>query len=279
MLAHLVLAHDKPKQLQRLVSRLCHKDDHIYIHLDAKAAFHSFEALSSMPGVHFIRKNIKVVWGEYSIVQATLNSLMEILGSGNHYSHINILSGRDYPLQSATKIHDFFAENTGKSFVWYDKIFNDWVHGQVRIKQYDFGDYGFPGRFAMAKIVNKVMPARKLPDGFTAYGRSQWMTLTPEAAEFSLKYIKDHPALERFFRMTWAVDEVFFQTILCNSPLIDSIVNDNLRYIELDPGFRPVVYNMSHANALVNSGKLYARKFDIDLDSGIFDYIDKNAGV
>jgi hypothetical protein len=77
--------------------------------------------------------------------------------------------------------------------------------------------------------------------------------------------------------MTWAVDEVFFQTILCNSPLKDTIVNDNLRYIALQPDFRPVVYTMSDAPTLASCGKFYARKFDLNKDAAIFDYLDKLA--
>ena len=77
--------------------------------------------------------------------------------------------------------------------------------------------------------------------------------------------------------MTWAVDEVFFQTILCNSPLRDTLVNDNLRYIALNEGFRPVTYTIGDADTLTSSGKFYARKFDSNVDSAILDYLDKQA--
>ena len=93
----------------------------------------------------------------------------------------------------------------------------------------------------------------------------------------AIKFIKTNRATDRFFRMTWCVDEVFFQTILCNSHLSGTVVNDNLRYIELDPGFRPKVFKIEDGETLLSSGKLFARKFDYTVDSAIFDYLDSRS--
>ena len=38
-------------------------------------------------------------WGEYSVIEAMLNGLREIIATGIGYSHINLLSGADYPLR------------------------------------------------------------------------------------------------------------------------------------------------------------------------------------
>jgi len=274
-LAHLVLAHNHPLQLERLVKRLSDADAHVYIHLDAKTDIAGFEHIGSIPNTSFIKNRVNVKWGEYSTIQGTLNAMEEILAAGTTYSHINLLSGADYPLQSNAATQKFLFANADKTFMWYDQIFDNWVHGQVRINKYDFGDYGFPGRYQAAQLVNKILPDRKLPGNMIAYGRAQWLTITPESAAYVINFIKNNRAARRFLRMTWCVDEVFFQTILCNSPLKDKIVNDNLRYIELDPGFRPVVITTQHLDRLLASGKFFARKFDYNIDSAIFDELDK----
>ena len=274
-LAHLILAHNHPKQLERLVKRLSHKDADVYIHLDAKADIAAYDTIKALPNTFFTNNRIKVGWCEYNTIQATLNAMEEILATGITYSHINLLSGNDYPLRSAEPIQQFLFANTGKTFIWYQLIFNDWADGQARMNNYDFADFGFPGRYLLSKIFNKVLPKRKLPDNLVAYGRSQWFTITPQCAQYVIDYIKKHPAVERYFRMTWAVDEVFFQTILCNSPLKDTLVNDNLRYIILNEEYRPVTYTIEDAPALSSSGKFYARKFDNNVDTAIFDYLDK----
>ena len=276
-IAHLILAHNNPIQLARLVKRLSNKDADVYIHLDLKTDAKEFEHIKELPNTFFIKKNVDVMWCEYSTIQATLNGMEEILATGIPYSHINLLSGNDYPLKNAEHIQQFLSANTGKTFMWYDLIINDWVHGQIRMNTYYLGDYGFPGRYQLTSIINKILPKRKLPGSLTAYGRSQWLTITPECAAYVIKYVKDNRSAARFFRMTWAVDEVFFQTILCNSPLRDILVNDNLRYIALNEGFRPVTYTIGDADTLTSSGKFYARKFDSNVDSAILDYLDKQA--
>ena len=276
-LAHLILAHNHPHQLARLVARLNHPGADVYIHLDLKADISAYDAIKSMPNTFFIKERVKVMWGEYSIIQATLNGMVEIIGTGKEYSHINLLSGNDYPLKGATDIHQFFFSNAGKTFMWYDLIFDDWNHGQARIKNYYLGHYRFPGRYHLASLMNKILPARKLKKNIVAYGRSQWLTLTPACAVYVIDYMKNNPGMERFFKMTWAVDEIFFQTILCNSPLRDTLVNDNLRYNALQPNFRPVTFTIADAAVLSATGKFYTRKFDMNVDGAILDYLDSIA--
>lgn len=75
--------------------------------------------------------------------------------------------------------------------------------------------------------------------------------------------------------MTFCADELVFQTILLNSPLKDSIVNDHLRLIKFDPGvYRPRILTIAEAGLLENSGKFFARKFSIEKDTEILDYLD-----
>jgi hypothetical protein len=276
-LAHLILAHNNPSQLERLAKRLSHPDADIYIHLDNKTDIAAYQPIKDIPNTFFIKKRVNVAWGEYSVMQATLNGMEEILGTGIAYSHINLLSGNDYPLKSAAEIQKYFFANPGKTFMWYEPIFDEWNHGQARMNNYYFGDYGFPGRHHLANLANKVLPKRRLPGNLTAYGRAQWLTITPAGAAYVINYIKNNPAAERFFRMTWAVDEVFFQTILCNSPLLNTLVNDNFRYVVLQPDFRPATLTIADSDALLTSGKFYARKFDTNTDAAILDYIDEKS--
>ncbi len=277
-LAHLILAHNNPLQLARLVNRLAHEDADVYIHLDLKTEMGPFVAIGSLMNTHFIVNRENVAWCEYSAITATLNGLEEILATGTVYSHINIISGNDYPLKSANEIQDFFFANIGKTFMWYDKIPDNWVAGQARIHTYYFGDYGFTGRYHLGVLANKLLPKRQFPKGLTPYGRTEWLALTPEAAAYTLQYIKTHPAIQRYFRMTWAVDEVFFQTILCNSPLRETIENRFLHYLVLNEIYRPITFTMAHAADLAASGKLFARKFDMTVSPEILDYLDRTSG-
>jgi len=278
-LAHLILVHKDPLQVERLVKRLCHPDADIYIHLDAKAEMELFKYLEELNNVFFIKKRVKIHWGNYSIIQATLNSFDQILSTGNQYSHVNLLSGQDYPLKNNNCFIDFLSNNTNKTFMHSLSIDDEWQEAQPRINRYHFGDFMFRGRHRLQQIVNFFTPLRKMPAGLKPYGRSQWFTITPACALYCINFLKDNPGVKNYFRMTWGPDEFLFQTLLYNSPFRDSIVNDNLRYIHFEPGeHHPQTLTIADADELVRSGKFFGRKFNTEQDSEILNYMDTVAG-
>ena len=61
-IAHLILAHENPLQLKRLIQRLSHDDAKFYIHLDLKVDITPFLLLQSEQ-VNFIVKRVRVRWG------------------------------------------------------------------------------------------------------------------------------------------------------------------------------------------------------------------------
>ena len=275
-IAHLILTHANPAQLERLLGKLDHEDAHVYIHLDLKTAIQPFLHLANDKKVFFINNRVKVAWGGFTIVEATLNGFAEILASGRSYDYINLLSGQDYPIKSAHLIHDFFAKNTGKIFMHTLSVDDEWHEAKTRITEYHFVNHQFPGRYRLQQLVNAIMPKRKLPDGIKAMGRSQWFTASWESIAYVLDYIKTNGWVKRFFRYSWAADELIFQTILYNSPFKADIVNDNLRYIDWsEKKASPKLLTMDDAPALLASEKLFARKFNMDVDKKILDYLDE----
>ncbi|MDR3712090.1 MAG: beta-1,6-N-acetylglucosaminyltransferase [Puia sp.] len=275
-LAHLILAHNNPPQLERLVKRLIYENTDIFIHLDAKADKSEFAEIERLPNTFFVANRTKVSWADYNMITATLNGIKEILKTGNDYSHINLLSGADYPLKDPASIQKFLFENPDTTFMRFKHVYNEWQESKSRFTLYHFGDYRLPLKWQAQSLANKLLPERKLPNGLEPYGFSQWFTMTPACARYTLEYLEKHAAVRRFFRMTWAADELFFQTILLNSPLKDTIVNDHLRYIKFKrAACNPETLTYADKDALINSGKFYARKFDAARDATILDYLDQ----
>lgn len=278
-LAHLILAHHNPSQLERLIKRLIYTRTDIYIHLDAKTDSKEFSHLALLENVFFIDNRNAVTWANYSMVKATLDSFEEILSKGIAYSHLNLLSGHDYPLKRAAVIQKFFLANRDKSYMRFRQVEEEWQESMSRFNLYSFGDYDFPFKFALQSIVNRVLPKKKLPMGLKPYGFSQWMAITPACARYVIDYLTKNPAVKKFFKRTWAADELIFQTILLNSELKDSVVNDHLRYIKFIAGAsRPNTLTMDDAADLVDSNKFFARKFNAEVDSEILDYLDFISG-
>ncbi|WP_158799820.1 beta-1,6-N-acetylglucosaminyltransferase [Pedobacter sp. L105] len=278
-LAHLILAHSNPLQLERLVKRLIYTQTDVYIHLDGKSNIEEFIHLERLENVFFIGKRTAITWANYSMVTATLGSFEEILKKNIVYSHINLLSGQDYPLKSAAAIQKFMLANADKTFMRSRQVDIEWQESMSRFNLYSLGDYNFPLKFPIQSLINRILPKRKLPMGLKPFGFSQWMAITPVCASYVINYLKKNTAVRRFFKMTWGVDELVFQTVLLNSDLKHTIVNDHLRYIKFEKGgSRPKTLTMEDAQILVDSNQFFARKFSADTDTEILDYLDFISG-
>jgi hypothetical protein len=217
-----------------------------------------------------------VGWGNFSMVDATLVSMQEILDSQKVYTHINLMSGQDYLLKRIEVIEAFYFANPDKSFMAYRSINNDWQEAKKRLVKYNLGDLSIPFKFAAQVIANVFLPNRRIPENMEPYGRSQWVTLTPASIKYVIEFINEKPEALKFFKWIWAVDEIIFQTILLNSPLKETIVNENKRYIKFENNnLNPKILTISDAENLLKSDKFIARKFSNQVDSKIFDILDK----
>jgi hypothetical protein len=89
--------------------------------------------------------------------------------------------------------------------------------------------------------------------------------------------MQHNPAFVNFFKYVDIPDEMFFQTIILNSPFKESVINDNLVYIDWEnpnPSY-PRTFVKTDFEILVSSSKLFARKFDVSRDADILDMIDQ----
>ena len=156
-IAHLILIHENPLQIKRLIKRLAHPDADFYVHIDLKTDINPFLSLQSQ-NIKFIVNRVRVRWGAYSIVQATVNGLEEILRTGNIYDYINLMSGQDYPLKSTTEIHCFLENNPNKAFMDTLSIENEWKEAIHRITKYHLSEYTFFGKYTLEKWLNLLLP-------------------------------------------------------------------------------------------------------------------------
>jgi len=275
-IAHLILAHSAPLQLERLIDRLTHKNAYFFIHIDEKISINSFNFLAAKQRVYFIKERVKVNWGAYSIVQATINGFQAIAKSGLGIDCINLLSGSDYPLKSTEEIHAYFTQHSGQNFMQYQLVNEEWHEAIPRLQKYHLTNYSFPGRYVVQNLINRLTSDRIMPDNLVAVGRSQWMSITMEAVNYILHYLETHQQVVRFFKFTWAPDEIIFQTILYNSDFRGSLVNDNLRYIDWSAGkASPKNLVGEDLEKLIVSNKLFARKFEFSTQTGIIDRLDE----
>jgi hypothetical protein len=278
-IAYLIATHNAPNQTRRLVEALSSPAARFYIHVDAKAEQRAFNSIAA-PAVHFIDKRVRVFWGDFSQVQASLNMMRAALADPQRCDRLVLLSGADFPLRSSAYIEEFFANNPDKEFINSVAIPSTAARKPLsRITEYRVSRSSSAPVRLLQKVLLKTGLMARTRDyracfgNLAPFGGSSWWALSRQACEHILAFVAGNPAIVRFFHNTFCPDEAFFQTILNNSPLGPRIVR-NLTFADWSAGgANPGFLSEKHldlfktgafmtADAVHGSGELlFARKF------------------
>jgi len=252
-----------------LVNKLSGEDVTIIIHIDAKADISKFAFIrEALPGsIFFVDPPLAVYWGGLSQVNATLEMIKLAFSLKIDFEYAHFLSGQDIPVVSNIAIRNFLGKNKGLNFLDFNKLpFYRWQRsgGLDRVRYYWFSEKIGSKMAQVFYLLQKAIGfKRKFFPDMELYGGSNWWTLTREALEYIQEKGAIGTAYYRRFRYTLCPDEIYFQTLLLNSPLKQSIVSDNLRYIDWDTGPHwPRMLNETDYETIIRSGKLFARKID-----------------
>jgi len=267
MIAYLILVHRYPDQFKRMFKAIYHPANHYLIHVDKRSGVELQaeiqDFLSGFPNASLL-KSEKAIWGGYSLVDAELRGIKELLKMGLKWEFFINLSAQDFPLKSQTYIHNFLSHHIGKDFLKVanqGRIRPDTLH---RIENYvtESGD----------EIISEPIVKRPFLRDVTPYIGNQWMILSRKFCEF----ISHSPEVDRFkefYRHTLIADEGFFQTVIMNTSYKATIVNDDKRTIDWIPmgaiKLRPRDFTAKDADFLMASQDLFARKFDETVDGDI----------
>lgn len=295
-LAYIILAHRYGQQVVRLVHRLNTSDASFVIHLDSKmdaadaGAVH--RGLVALPNVAYLPR-VDGGWGTWPIVQATLDALQLILRRYPQTDYAVLLSGQSYPLRSNAVIAATLARLGGRTSMTHKPVpRTDWPHdGLDRIEKWHFYWRGrhfvAPERRDFQHPILKpfletswgalmaLLPAkRRFPAGYAPYGGSQWWCMGRQAIEYVCNFVEHNRRFVRYFHYTYIPDEMFFQTVLINSPLRDQVIDDDLHYIDWSKPVRPATLTVADFEAMLDSPDLFARKFDASVDGRVLDLLD-----
>lgn len=294
-LVYLIIAHKNPDQVARLIRALSYDDDVFFVHIDKKCKLKPFKDVLELQAferhiaqhrarIHFVRNRVSVVCGGYSQVDATFNSLSEIFSSCERFDYLILLTGQDYPIKTNEQIRTHFAANKGREFLerfqlpgGAEKALAEISFRTARVKEYTFLDYyQGKGSYLMSKIASRILPPKELPAKFPLYwGHSHWR-LTYKCVAFLLKFKNEHADFMRLFRFALSPDEYVFHTAIMNSSFAESVIDDCLTYIDWSTGgYHPKILTCEDFHHLEKSRKLFARKFDIHVDSGVMDLVDR----
>jgi hypothetical protein len=279
--AYLIRAHHAPSLLERLVRRLAGPEACVFIHVSRTAEDPVYDEmvtrLRDVDGVEWLpRRTCR--YGGFSLVEATLAGIDAILASGVRPGHTLLLSGQDYPLRPRADLEAFLERAGDRSFVHHYRLPTaDWREedgGLDRIRYIHFERVKVRTRLLRLPLIR-----RSFPKGYDPYGGSAFWGLAEPALDYVHRFVRENPGFVRFFRHVLIPDEIFFQTILLNSPLRDSMLNEQLHYVDWSGGgAHPATLRAADVQPALASGKLFARKFDPS-DTEALDLVDRTAAV
>lgn len=260
----LIHAHKDLDQLNALVGQLAHDDFIIYVNVDAKSAL---DVARIDPRARQVRQRIPVHWADWSQVRATLNSLAEIVAGVPDFDKVVFISAQDFPLLSNVALTQALDAARGSELLECAPIGPDAWACQERY-QYYYWHHGGRAAKAGGKLLLRAMRAlglrRAMVAGMRPYGGSCWWALSRPCVEMILQRMQAQPALEQFFRTVACSDEMFFQTVVMDSPFAGKVVSNNFRYIRWpDSGARnPKILEAADFDDIARSGAHFCRKLD-----------------
>lgn len=271
--AYMIICHNNFEQLCLLLELLDDERNDIYIHVDKKVKEPPFDMLRAAvkhSGLYFA-KRVNVTWGGYSQIRAELALLEAVAGGGYAYCHF--LSGIDLPIKSQDCIHAFFAALEGQQCVSFERVEN--VLDRVRYyyllqnligrKQGLLPDIlrrlqGFGLRVQHKLKFSRIKGREKM-----FFEGSNWVSIT---GDFAAWIVKNKTRAKKLFSHSLCADELFVQTMLMNSPFKERVHRESVRFIDWQRG-NPYTFRTGDFEQLINSDKLFARKFDVNQDPEI----------
>lgn len=276
-IVYFTMAHKNPEQLLRLIERLESEGSNFIIHIDKKVDILPFQKLIERPNCFFIKNRGSVFWGGFSQVNATLHGMEEASHLVKNYDRFVFLAGQDYPIKSTKQLMDFFNQRKDVEFIdsYYPLEKSKEYTATFRIERFYWIDRR---EDFWRKLFNKIASyykGRKVPYNIRPSGGVAYFSFTKKAVEYIIQFTDSNKKYSRFFKYTVCPDEVYFQTLVANSPFKGSVEGNLHRIVFLPGTSTPEVMILTDFEDLKNSHKFFARKFDSEMDSAILDRIDK----
>lgn len=265
-----LLAHEHPDQLYHLIESILSSGSDIYVHYDASSP-HDFEsvtkdwAVEQWPGKLYFAKRVQVVWGEWSIIQATLNCLHLARREGFNCDYLMLISGSCMPVKPIESLQRHLQEESKDHIEVVDVEAERWVTDgiqQERWEYHHFFNWRFQEfRFRVSNKLQKILGVkRRLPLEHTPHMGSQWWCLRTRTVGAILRLIDDNQELVQFYRRTWIPDELFFQTLVANLIPLDETSLAPLTRYQFNSWGIPRVYYDDALPELLGETQFFARK-------------------
>lgn len=274
--AVLILAHRDIDQVVDLIHVLV-PTFNVYLHVDTKTHLTERQraALRQADSCRVIQtRNVK--WGSYSIVQATVD-LMELALENPDNTYFHLISGQDWPLKNPREIYQYF-EHSDKLYMTYWKMLDKVKTGEREIDWvkywYNYDTINRRSLFGkiyhrLLLVTEKLLRVNRLKqlnfDEDQMYAGREWIDIPRDILEYALDEWHHRPDLQQLFKYSFCSDEMWLQTIICNSKYRSRIDQDIHRYLPeaagRTHGLKPQVITSADYSAIRDGDAFFGRKF------------------
>ena len=268
-IAFILLCHKDPDAVIAQARRLTAAGDCMAIHFDARADAEDYrrirKALADNPNVTFARRRIRCGWGEWSLVQATLEAVKAAETDFPRATHFYMLSGDCMAIKSAEYAHEFLDREDVDYIESFDYFESDWIKTGFKEERLIYRHYFNERRhkrlfYAAYELQKRLGLKRQIPQDLQIMIGSQWWCLRRRTIEWVLDFCRQRPDVMRFFRTTWIPDETFFQTLVRHLVPADEIRTRTLTFLMFSDYGMPVTFYNDHYDLLLSQDFLFARK-------------------
>lgn len=267
-ICYLLLCHKDPAHIVEQVKLLTSAGDLVSLHFDARARQADFQqlksALENNENVCFATR-VKCGWGEWSLVQGSLNALQAGYSEFPEATHFYMVSGDCMPIKPASYMHKFL-DGRDIDYIEHNDFFeSDWIKVGFKEERLVYRHWfnernNKPLFYTSAAIQQKLRMERDLPDGLQIMIGSQWWCLRRSTITKMLDLIKERPDITRFFKTTWIPDETFFQTLVLHVVPRGEVESRTLTFLSFSDYGIPTVFYADHLDFLKSQSHLFARK-------------------
>ena len=277
-----LVVHKFPTQVGRLVDAV--SPCPVVVHVDPRSSQQTWKGFQELaarrPQVQLIDRR-RTGWASWGGVEALLQALAR--SQSLHCTHVVHMTGQDYPLRPVDEIASFLGQGPATSWIPHDKMpvafLSDGDGGLSRAWQWNM-----PVRTRRVRVPVRRRP----PEGVVFYYGQAQRVLSMGLVRQLLGQIEERPELLRFFRRTWIPDELFIPSLAMSLPLEGEVSGANLWFSDWSAGGpHPKVFRtedidrltaVAHGRAGELPGgptKLFARKFDLEIDAKVVDLVDE----
>ena len=251
----MILAHSNIQLLESTINRIISNGHQACVHYDSSSSKDDLQFLNSTfknkPENVCIFSTVQGAWGEWSLVDATLQGLNKIKELNWRPDYVHLMSGVDMFIRPLQELEMFLEKESADIIESVDISKQSWVVGGLEIERfiYEFPLNHVTQRAEFDQHLEMCIKNRNevaIPKEIKPHMGSQWWTLRWGTCLKVLDFIKNNNHIVDYFKLCWIPDESFFQTVIRSVIPDDEIVSSQILFHAFTANGRPYLFMNGH---------------------------------